>query len=86
MAIPGIKVIAPSTPADAKGLLASAIRDPDPVLFFEHKSLLANKASARREHVEPLGNAKVLRTGADADHRARRDRPEGGKGRGGSRG
>jgi pyruvate dehydrogenase E1 component beta subunit len=67
MAIPGIKVIAPSNPADAKGLLAAAIRDPDPVLFFEHKSLLANKGEVPDgEHVEPLGKAKVLRTGTDA--------------------
>ena len=67
MAIPGIKVIAPSNPADAKGLLAAAIRDPDPVLFFEHKSLLANKGEVPDgEHVEPLGKARVLRTGADA--------------------
>src|SRR5580765_899698 len=67
MAIPGLKVVAPSTPADAKGLLAAAIRDPDPVLFFEHKSLLANKGEVPDgEHVEALGRAKVLRTGADA--------------------
>jgi pyruvate dehydrogenase E1 component beta subunit len=67
MAIPGIKVVAPSNPADAKGLLAAAIRDPDPVLFFEHKSLLANKGEVPDgEHVEPLGKARVLRTGADA--------------------
>jgi pyruvate dehydrogenase E1 component beta subunit len=67
MAIPGIKVIAPSTPADAKGLLAAAIRDPDPVVFFEHKSLLANKGEVPDgEHFEPLGKAKVLRTGSDA--------------------
>jgi pyruvate dehydrogenase E1 component beta subunit len=66
MAIPGIKVIAPSNAADAKGLLAAAIRDPDPVLFFEHKSLLANKGEVPDgEHVEPLGRASVLRTGAD---------------------
>ena len=67
MAIPGLKVVAPSTPADAKGLLAAAIRDPDPVVFFEHKSLLANKGEVPEgEHVEPLGKAKVLLTGADA--------------------
>jgi pyruvate dehydrogenase E1 component beta subunit len=67
MAIPGIKVIAPANPADAKGLLAAAIRDPDPVVFFEHKSLLANKGEVPDgEHVEPLGRAKVLRTGTDA--------------------
>src|SRR5512144_479567 len=66
MAIPGIKVVAPSTPADAKGLLAAAIRDPDPVLFFEHKSLLADKGEVPEgEHVEALGRAKVLREGKD---------------------
>jgi pyruvate dehydrogenase E1 component beta subunit len=67
MAIPGIKVVAPSTPADAKGLLAAAIRDPDPVVFFEHKSLLGNKGEVPEgEHVEALGKASVLRTGGDA--------------------
>jgi pyruvate dehydrogenase E1 component beta subunit len=67
MAVPGLKVVAPSNAADAKGLLAAAIRDPDPVVFFEHKSLLANKGEVPDgEHVEPLGKAKVLRTGADA--------------------
>src|SRR6266853_2254019 len=66
MAIPGLKGAAPSTRADAKGLLAAAIRDPDPVVFFEHKSLLANKAEVPEgEHVEPLGKAKVLREGKD---------------------
>lgn len=67
MAIPGIKVVAPSSPADAKGLLAAAIRDPDPVVFFEHKSLLANKGEVPDgEHLEPLGKARVLREGGDA--------------------
>jgi pyruvate dehydrogenase E1 component beta subunit len=66
MAIPGIKVVAPSSPADVKGLLAAAIRDPDPVLFFEHKSLYATKGEVPDgEHVEPLGQARVLRRGKD---------------------
>src|SRR5882757_7226534 len=66
MAIPGLKVVAPSTPADVKGLLAAAIRDPDPVLFFEHKALYATKGEVPDgEHVEPLGTAKVLRRGGD---------------------
>lgn len=66
MAIPGIKVIAPSNAADAKGLLAAAIRDPDPVLFFEHKYLLGDKCEVPDgEHVVPLGQAKVLREGKD---------------------
>ncbi|OGA66086.1 MAG: acetoin dehydrogenase [Betaproteobacteria bacterium RIFCSPLOWO2_12_FULL_65_14] len=66
MAVPGLKVVAPSNAADAKGLLAAAIRDPDPVVFFEHKSLLGNKGEVPDgEHVEPLGRAKVLREGKD---------------------
>jgi hypothetical protein len=43
MAVPGLKVVAPSTPSDVIGLLAAAVRDPDPVIFFEHKKLLATK-------------------------------------------
>jgi pyruvate dehydrogenase E1 component beta subunit len=66
MAIPGIKVVAPSTPADVKGLLAAAIRDDDPVLFFEQKSLYATSGDVPDgEHVEELGKAKVLREGSD---------------------
>lgn len=66
MAIPGIKVVAPSCPADVKGLLAAAIRDPDPVLFFEHKSLYSMKGEVPdNEYVDKLGTAKVLRNGAD---------------------
>lgn len=66
MAIPGLKVVAPSTPADVKGLLAAAVRDPDPVLFFEHKALYAMKGEVPDgEHVERLGEAKVLRRGKD---------------------
>ncbi len=66
MAVPGIKVVAPSTPADVKGLLAAAVRDPDPVLFFEHKSLYATKGEVPDgEHVDTLGTARVLRRGDD---------------------
>ena len=58
MAIPGIKVLAPSTPADAKGLIAAAVRDPDPVIVFEHKSLYATKGEVPDgEHVEQIGQA-----------------------------
>ncbi|HEX6005583.1 MAG TPA: alpha-ketoacid dehydrogenase subunit beta, partial [Burkholderiales bacterium] len=63
MAVPGIKVVAPAFPADVKGLLAAAVRDPDPVLFFEQKSLYATKGEVPDgECVDELGKAKVLRT------------------------
>ncbi len=66
MAIPGIKVVAPAFPADVKGLIAAAVRDPDPVLIFEQKSLYAFKGEVPDgEHVEPIGKAKVLRQGKD---------------------
>jgi pyruvate/2-oxoglutarate/acetoin dehydrogenase E1 component len=66
MSIPGLKVVAPSTPADVKGLLAASVRDPDPVLFCEHKGLYATKGEVPDgEHVEPLGQAKVLTEGGD---------------------
>jgi pyruvate/2-oxoglutarate/acetoin dehydrogenase E1 component len=66
MMIPGIKVIAPAFPADVKGLLAAAIRDPDPVLFFEQKSLYSMKGEVPDgEHVDELGKARVLRHGSD---------------------
>jgi pyruvate dehydrogenase E1 component beta subunit len=66
MAIPGIKVVAPAMPGDVKGLLAAAIRDPDPVLFFEQKSLYATKGEVPDgEHIVPLGQANVLRSGSD---------------------
>ncbi|MBA2768267.1 MAG: alpha-ketoacid dehydrogenase subunit beta [Sporichthyaceae bacterium] len=64
--VPGLKVVAPSTPADAKGLLKAAIRDNDPVLFIEHKGLYPRKgAAAEVDHVVPLGVADVKRTGTD---------------------
>jgi pyruvate dehydrogenase E1 component beta subunit len=66
MAVPGLKVVAPSTPADVKGLLAAAVRDPDPVIFFEHKGLYATKGEVPEgEVVDRLGTARVLRQGAD---------------------
>ena len=67
MAVPGLKVVAPSNPHDVVGLLAAAIRDPDPVLFFEQKSLYATKGEVPDgEIVEPLGQAKVVAEGGDA--------------------
>jgi pyruvate dehydrogenase E1 component beta subunit len=67
MAIPGLKVVAPSTPADVVGLMAAAIRDPDPVIFCEHKALLADKGDVPEgELVDELGVAKVVREGTDA--------------------
>jgi pyruvate/2-oxoglutarate/acetoin dehydrogenase E1 component len=66
MAIPGLKVVAPANPADVKGLLAASIRDPDPVLFFEQKSLYAIKGDVpEEEHVVPLGDARIVRSGTD---------------------
>src|SRR6187549_2495649 len=67
MAIPGLKVVAPANPADMKGLLAAAIRDPDPVIVCEHKSLFAVKGEVPDgEHMTPLGEAAVVREGTDA--------------------
>ncbi len=66
MAVPGLKVVAPSTPADVLGLLAAAVRDEDPVIFFEQKSLYGTKGEVPDgEHVDTLGTAKVLRDGGD---------------------
>ena len=66
MAVPGIKVVAPSTPHDVVGLMAAAVRDDDPVVFFEHKSLYAVKQNVTEDEiVEELGTAKVLREGSD---------------------
>jgi len=67
MAIPGLKVVAPSTSADVVGLMAAAVRSDDPVIFFEHKYLFGNKGEVPDgEHVDELGVAKVLREGDDA--------------------
>ncbi|MBF8184242.1 alpha-ketoacid dehydrogenase subunit beta [Nonomuraea sp. K274] len=66
MAVPGLKVVAPSTPEDVIGLLAAAVRDPDPVMFFEHKGLYPMKGEVPDgEIVDTLGTAKVRRQGTD---------------------
>jgi pyruvate dehydrogenase E1 component beta subunit len=64
---PGVKVAIPSTPADAKGLLAAAIRDPDPVIIFEPKLIYRTERSEVPEgdYVVPLGKARLARTGDD---------------------
>jgi pyruvate dehydrogenase E1 component beta subunit len=66
MQFPGLKVVAPSSPVDVIGLLAAAVRDPDPVIFIEHKSLYATKGEVPDgEIVDQLGTAKILRAGSD---------------------
>jgi acetoin:2,6-dichlorophenolindophenol oxidoreductase subunit beta len=65
MAVPGLKVVCPSTPAEAKGLLKSAIRDDNPVLFFEHKRLYSMKGEVDGDDLIPLGVARVVREGRD---------------------
>ena len=68
MHTPGLKVVLPSNAADAKGLLKTAIRDPNPVLFFEHKGLYRVKGEvppAEEEHLVPFGEAAVARSGGD---------------------
>jgi 2-oxoisovalerate dehydrogenase E1 component beta subunit len=63
---PGLKVVAPATAADAKGLLVSAIRDPNPVCFLEHKGLYRHIRGEvpEGEHTVPLGTARIAREGA----------------------
>ena len=65
--VPGLKVVMPSTAYDAKGLLISAIRDPDPVLFFEHKGLyrMVKDEVPDDIYTVPIGKAAVRRTGED---------------------
>ncbi len=79
MHVPGLKVVCPSNPYDAKGLLKTAVRDDNPVIFFEHKLLYGSKGSRKEkgglqvlgvvpeeEYLIPFGQAKVLRPGRDA--------------------
>ncbi|MFF7867661.1 alpha-ketoacid dehydrogenase subunit beta [Streptomyces qaidamensis] len=66
LAVPGLKIAAPATPADVVGMLAAAIRSDDPVVFFEHKGLFATKGPPPPAgHVVELGRAAVVREGAD---------------------
>jgi acetoin:2,6-dichlorophenolindophenol oxidoreductase subunit beta len=66
LAVPGLKIAAPSTPADVIGLLAAAIRSDDPVVFFEHKGLFASRGEpAPEDHFVPLGQAAIARAGTD---------------------
>ncbi len=66
LTVPGLKIVAPSTPADMVGLMGSAIRSDDPVVVFEHKGLFASKGpGAPPDHVVPLGEANVVRRGTD---------------------
>jgi pyruvate/2-oxoglutarate/acetoin dehydrogenase E1 component len=64
---PGLKVVAPATAADAKGLLVSAIRDPNPVMFLEHKHLYRRERGEVPEgdHIVPIGEARVVREGEE---------------------
>lgn len=67
MHVPGLRIVAPATPADARGLLKTAIRDDNPVLFVEHKLLYAEKAPVPFEEdtLVPFGSARVAREGDD---------------------
>src|SRR5438477_2325423 len=78
MHVPGLKVACPSNPYDGKGLLKTAIRDPNPVIFFEHKLLYGSKGSRKeaggfdvlgmvpeKEYLVPFGEAKIVRAGRD---------------------
>ena len=71
--LPGLKVVAPSNPYDAKGLMASAVESDDPVIFIEHKKLLLTRAEdfsfgadvPPERYTIPLGNAAIVRAGTD---------------------
>ena len=64
--IPGLRVVIPSNPFDAKGLMAHALRSDDPVLFLEHRELMQSKGPVPEDHYEiPFGQARVARTGSD---------------------
>lgn len=64
LGVPGLKIVCPATPADAKGLLKSAVRDPNPVLFLEHKRLYSLRGEVNGE-LTPIGRGVVVRQGDD---------------------
>lgn len=64
--VPGLQIVMPATPGDARGLLKAAIRDPNPVLFLEHKALYSqNGEVSEADEIVPLGKARVARAGRD---------------------
>src|SRR3989338_2712775 len=64
--IPGLKVVMPTSPYDAKGLMISAIRDNNPVVFLEHRWLHDIKGPVpKKEYIVPIGKAKIVRKGKD---------------------
>lgn len=65
MSVPGLKIVCPSTPADAKGLLKASIRDDNPVLFLEHKRLYSVKSDEDGPEIVPIGKARIAREGTD---------------------
>ena len=67
MNVPGLKIVVPATPIDAKGLMIAAIRDPDPVLFLEHKFLYRRirEDVPEGDYTTPIGEAKIARAGDD---------------------
>jgi pyruvate/2-oxoglutarate/acetoin dehydrogenase E1 component len=65
LSVPGLKIVAPSTAADAKSLLKASIRDDNPVLFLEHKRLYSLKGELNDNEVGHIGRARILRTGED---------------------
>ena len=74
--VPGLKVVTPATAYDAKGLIKSAIRDNDPVVFFEHKALYRRikEDLPEDDYIVPIGKARVFRAGqGPLDHHLRRD-------------
>ncbi len=85
--VPGLKVVQPATPYDAKGLLLAAVDDPDPVMIFEHKLLYKMKGPVPADPYRvPIGLAEIRRRGRRPDHRCELHHGAPGAGRGGDAG